>query len=155
MNTHENEELISAYLDNALSTDEMASVQSHLSSCSSCRSELESLSQAKSLLRRAPRRAAPPELIAAIEESLARPSWLAIFKRFMPEMRVLVPAGALAAVALSLWLRSSLQQPIPIEPLLAAHSRYTAEALVPASELVASNYSAQLNACYGDSQDQE
>ena len=155
MNTHENGELLSAYLDNALSLDETAAFESHLSSCPSCRSELESLGRAKSLLRRAPRRAAPPALIAAIEERLVRPSWLSILKRLIPETRVMVPAGALAVAALVLWLRSASQPPIPIEPLLAAHSRYTAEALVPASELVASNYSAQLNACYGDSKDQE
>ena len=75
-------------------------------------------------------------------------------------MPVLAPAGAFAAVALValVWFgvhRSATDQTIPLEPLLAAHSRYTAEALVPPTELVAANYSAQLNAYYGDPSDQE
>ncbi len=155
MNIHENNELLSAFLDQALSAEESAAIQGHLTACASCREELASLGQTKSLLQRAPRRAAPPKLIAAIEERLSRPSWLDMLRSFIPETRILVPAGALAAAILALWLRSALQQPIPLEPLLAAHSRYTAEALVPASELVASNYSAQLNACYGDPKNQE
>jgi len=160
MKTHGEGELISAYLDGELSGEEAAAVQAHVSSCPACREDMDSLHAAKSLLARAPRRAMPPELVAELERRLARPLWRELLDRLNPPLRVLVPAGALAAAALVavVWsglCRAAPDRSIPIEPLLAAHSRYTAEALVPASELVASNYSAQLNAYYGDSSDQE
>jgi len=160
MRIHGEGELISAYLDGELSAEEAGAVQEHISSCPSCREEHSALRTAKSLLTRAPRRAMPPELVAQLERRLARPLWRQVLDRLLPPVRILVPAGALAATALAAvaWFgarRAAPDQAIPLEPLLAAHSRYTAEALVPASELVASNYSAQLNAYYGESPDQE
>ncbi|MCX5796477.1 MAG: anti-sigma factor [Elusimicrobia bacterium] len=160
MKIHGEGELISAYLDGELCGEEAEAVQSHIASCPSCREEHASLRAAKSLLARAPRRAMPPELVAQIEGRLARPLWRQVLDRLLPPMPVLVPAGACAAAALLavVWFgarRAAPDQSIPLEPLLAAHSRYTAEALVPPTELVAANYSAQLNAYYGDSPDQE
>ena len=160
MKTHGEDELISACLDGELSGEEAQAVREHISSCLSCREKHASLRATKSLLARAPRRAMPPELVAQIESRLARPLWKQALDRILPPMPVLIPAGACAAVALAAmaWFgarRGAADQSIPLEPLLAAHSRYTAEALVPATELVAANYSAQLNAYYGDSSDQE
>ena len=160
MKIHGEGELISAYLDGELSGEEAQAVREHISSCPSCREEHACLRATKSLLARAPRRAMPPELVAQIESRLARPLWKQVLDRILPPMPVLVPAGAFAAAALLavVWLgarRAAPDQSIPLEPLLAAHSRYTAEALVPPTELVAANYSAQLNAYYGDSSDQE
>ena len=68
MNGHEKSDKISAYLDNELSGPESAELKIHLASCAICREELESLRQTKSVLARAPRRVAPPQLIADIEE---------------------------------------------------------------------------------------
>jgi len=160
MRTHGEGELISAYIDGELSDEETAALREHISSCPACREVHGSLLAAKSLLARAPRRAMPPELVASLEVALKRPLWKRVLEALMPPTRVLVPAGAFAAAALiaAFWVgarRAAPDSTIPLEPLLAAHSRYTAEALVPASELVASNYSAQLNAYYGDSSDQE
>jgi len=160
MSMHEKNELISAYLDGELAAEEESAVREHLASCPDCREEHASLRAAKSWLARAPRRAMPPELMAKIEASLSRPLWRQICDRLLPPMPVWAPAGALATAALTavVWFGAHRTAPagdIPLEPLLAAHCRYTAEALVPASELVASNYSAQLNAYYGDSSDQE
>jgi len=163
MKIHGEDELISAYLDGELCDEEAGAVRDHISACTSCRSEHESLRAAKALLARAPRRAMPPELMDQLERRLSRPLWRELLDRLLPPMpsvRVLAPAGAFAAAALVavVWFgarRAAPEPAIPLEPLLAAHSRYTAEALVPASELVASNYSTQLNAYYGDPGDQE
>ncbi len=160
MKTHGDSELISAYLDGELSGEEAQALREHISSCSSCREEHSSLRATKSFLARAPRRAMPPELVSQIESRLARPLWKQVLDRILPPMHVLVPTGAFAAAALvaAVWFgthRPVADQTIPLEPLLAAHSRYTAEALVPPTELVAANYSAQLNAYYEDSSDQE
>ena len=160
MRIHGEGELISAYLDGELSGEEAGAVQEHISSCPVCREEHASLRTAKSLLARAPRRAMPPELVAQIEGRLMRPLWRQVLDKLLPPGPVMVPAGAFAAAALlaMVWFgarQAAPDQSIPLEPLLAAHSRYTAEALVPATELVAANYSAQLNAYYGDSPDQE
>ncbi len=160
MKIHGEGELISAFIDGELGVEEAAEVRDHIMACASCRESCASLRSAKSLLARAPRRAMPPELVAQLERRLARPLWRRVLDSLRPPVSVLVPAGALAAAVLvvAAWFgarRALPEQGIPLEPLLAAHSRYTAESLVPASELVASNYSAQLNAYYGDSPDQE
>jgi anti-sigma factor RsiW len=160
MKTHGESELISAFLDGALSAEEEQALREHISSCPPCREEHASLRATKSLLARAPRRAMPPDLVAQIEGRLARPFWKQVLDRLLPPLPVWAPAGAFAAAALVAvaWFgahRAAADQSIPLEPLLAAHSRYTAEALVPPTELVAANYSAQLNAYYEDSSDQE
>jgi len=160
MKIHGGGELLSAYIDGELSTQEAAAVQAHVCACPSCRGISENLRRTKSVLARAPRRAMPPGLVADIEARLTRPVMRELLMRLLPPIRRLVATATFAAAALAavVWFtarRTTPEQAIPLEPLLAAHSRYTAEALVPASELVASNYSAQLNAFYGDSSDQE
>jgi anti-sigma factor RsiW len=160
MKIHGDGELFSAFLDGELSAEESDAVRAHVSFCQICRDELASLRQAKTTLGRAPRRAIPADLVASLERRLTRPLWKTVLERLLPPVRILVPAGAFAAVGLCAlaWLgmrEPAADQSIPLEPLLAAHSRYTAEALVPANELIASNYSAQLNAYYGDNSDQD
>ena len=150
-NEHEDNVLLSAFIDGELSREEGARVDAHLSGCSLCREEVESLRTMKTVLADAPRRAMPPELISAIEDRAVRPSWLAVPPRFLNAPGIFAPAGALAALALvaSLWLgfkRESPEQYIPLEPLMTAHARYTAETLVPQGSLVSSTYSAQLTA---------
>lgn len=143
MSAHADGPDISAYLDGALAPEPRARVELHLSACAECRAELDSLRHLKLALSAAPRRRLPPDLGLALERRFVagnRP-WAAWLKP-----AVLIPAGALAGAALvvSLWLRSaSTLEEIPLEPLLAAHARYSAETLVPEDNLVASNYSDQ------------
>lgn len=148
--THKESLALSAYLDGELDAGERALVDAHLSACPACAQELGELRFAKARLAAAPRRVMPPDLIAAIEARVeSRWGWL----RDLVEPAVLVPAGALAAAVLvvGVWFNLSRQAPdqeIPLEPLLAAHERYTAEALVPSDNLVAGAYSRQLTDYY-------
>ena len=150
MNGHADGPELSAYLDGALAPEPRARVELHMSSCADCRAELDSLRHMKLALAAAPRRNMPADLTLALERRFsgapaAAPSrWYAA----LVKPAVWAPAGtlALAGIAVSLWLRSAATlDEIPLEPLLAAHARYSAEALVPEGNLVASNYSDQLS----------
>ncbi len=146
MNGHADGPDLSAYLDGALAPEPRARVELHMASCADCRAELDSLRHLKLALSAAPRRNMPADLALALERRFvtgAQPWYAALSRK-----RVWVPAGALAVAAMtvSLWLRSAATiEEIPLEPLLAAHARYSAEALVPEDNLVASNYSDQLS----------
>ncbi len=146
MNGHADGPELSAYLDGALAPEPRARVELHMSSCADCRAEIDSLRHMKLALSSAPRMTMPADLALALERRFvtgAQPWYAGLTKPIL-----WVPAGALAvaAMAVSLWLRSAATlDEIPLEPLLAAHSRYSAEALVPEDNLVASNYSDQMN----------
>ena len=140
---------ISAYLDGMLPAETRARVELHFSSCAECRAQAESLRHLKLALSSAPRKTLPPDLALAMERRFTHAtaeaySWL--------RPALWVPAGALAAagLAVSLWLRSAAgaAEEVPLESLLAAHARYSAEALVPEDNLVASSYSDQLSSLY-------
>jgi anti-sigma factor RsiW len=148
MNGHADGPELSSYLDGALAPEPRARVELHMSACGDCRAELESLRHMKLALAAAPRRGLPADLALALERRFvhgaasvkASMSWYATLARPM----VWAPAGAvaIATVAVSLWLRSAATlNEIPLEPLLAAHARYSAETLAPEANLVASNYS--------------
>lgn len=146
MNEHADGPELSAYLDGALAPEPRARVDLHMSSCAECRAEVDSLRHLKLALSSAPRRSMPADLALALERrfvSGAQPWYLKLARPM-----IWAPAGALAVatIAVSLWLRSAAAlEEIPLEPLLAAHARYSAEALVPEDNLVASNYSDQMN----------
>lgn len=147
MNGHADGPELSAYLDGALAPEPRARVELHMSSCADCRAELDSLRHLKLALSAAPRKNMPADLALALErrfvEGAAAP-WYAGFTRPV----IWAPAGALAlaTLAVTFWLRSAATlDEIPLEPLLAAHARYSAETLVPEDNLVASNYSDQLS----------
>jgi anti-sigma factor RsiW len=146
MSGHADGPEISSYLDGALDPERRAGVELHLSSCADCRAELESLRHLKLALSSAPRKRLPADLALSLESRLApgaRP-WLSRLARPV----VWAPAGAvgLAVLAVSLWLRSTAAlEEIPLEPLLAAHARYSAESLVPEDNLIAANYSDQVS----------
>ena len=157
---HEDGVLLSALADGELTGAEAARVEAHLLGCAPCRAELQSLRAMKSLLAAAPRRAMPPELVAAIESRLGRRAtpW-ALLQRFAAVPRYWAPTAALAAaaVAMTLWvhvLDRAPDQYVPLEPLLAAHSRYQAESLVPEDNLVAASYSS-LSSADASSGDQD
>jgi anti-sigma factor RsiW len=150
--THEDGLILSAYLDAELPAAQTARVAGHLESCAACRAALASLRDTKQRLAASPRRAMPPELIAAVEARLTGRrvpfGWVSAWLR---QPRVWAPASALALAGalFSIWFRVVDRAPdqyVPLEPLLAAHSRYTAESLVPEDSLVAANYSALSNA---------
>jgi anti-sigma factor RsiW len=149
MNGHADGPELSAYLDGALAPEPRARVELHMSACADCRAELDSLRHMKLALAAAPRRNMPADLAFALERRFsgeAAPA--AAPSRWYAAPAVWAPAGtlALAGIAVSLWLRSAaVLDEIPLEPLLAAHARYSAEALVPEGNLVASNYSDQLS----------
>ncbi|MEK7233767.1 MAG: zf-HC2 domain-containing protein [Elusimicrobiota bacterium] len=146
MTAHVDGPELSAYLDGALAPEPRARIVLHMSSCADCRAELDSLRHLKLALSSAPRKRMPADLALALERrfaSGARP-WYAPLTKPM----IWAPAGALtvAVTAVSLWLRfAATLDEIPLEPLLAAHARYSAEALVHEDNLVASNYLDQLN----------
>ena len=145
MNGHADGPELSAYLDGALAPEPRARVELHMSSCADCRAEVDSLRHMKLALSSAPRKNMPPDLALALERRFVSGG-----RWYTPLTRAAIwaPAGALAvaAMAVSLWLRSAATlDEIPLEPLLAAHARYSAEALVPEDNLVASNYSDQVS----------
>ena len=144
---HEEALLLSAFADGELTAAERSRVESHLPGCQQCRLALVEIRQTKALLATAVRRAMPPDLVAAIEARLEGSSGpYAALRRLAAVPRFWAPAGALAMAALlmSLWVRVIDRDPdqyVPLEPLLAAHSRYAAESLVPEDSLVAATYS--------------
>jgi anti-sigma factor RsiW len=155
MSTHIDGVEISAFLDGALAPADRARADAHLASCAACRRELDSLRHMKLVLSSAPRKTMPADLALALERRLVKgaPLW-----KSMVKPRFWVPAGAVAAAALTvgLWMnRARAADEIPLEPLLAAHARYSAEALVPEDNLVASNYSDSMNTIYSDASDSE
>lgn len=148
MNGHADGPELSAYLDGALAPEPRARVELHMSSCGDCRAELDSLRHLKLALSAAPRKALPADLAYALERRFVHADAPAPWYAALTRPAVWAPAGALALATLtvSLWLRSAATlEEIPLEPLLAAHARYSAEALVPEDNLVASNYSDQVS----------
>jgi anti-sigma factor RsiW len=135
---------LSAFLDGEMPIKDRARVDGHLAACSACRTELDSLRHLKLVLSSAPRRTMPADLALSLERRFvgAQTPWAALIKPAF-----WIPAGAVAAAALTvgLWLRvAPSADELPLEPLLAAHSRYSAEGIVAEDNLVASNYSDQL-----------
>ncbi len=155
MSTHIDGTEISAFLDGALGAADRARADAHLAACASCRRELESLRHMKLVLSSAPRKNMPAELALALQARFVTGAlrWKTLLKPAF-----WVPVGAVAAAALTVcsWMnRASAADEIPLEPLLAAHARYSAESLVPEDHLVASNYADQLNTIYSDAPDSE
>jgi anti-sigma factor RsiW len=143
MNDHIEGVEISAFLDGALAAAERARVDAHLSACGACRRELDSLRHLKLVASSAPRRTLPADLALSLEHRFVgpQPRWKALARPGF-----WIPAGAVAAAALafSVWARTAApSDELPLEPLLAAHERYSAEALIPEAHLVASSYSDQ------------
>ena len=155
MNQHIEGSELSAFLDGALSAEDRARVDSHVSSCPSCRLELDSLRHMKFVLQSSPRKNLPADLALSLERRFvhASPWWTNVARPAL-----WVPAGTMAAAALMVgfWLHSTRTvDEVPLEALLEAHARYSAETLVPEDNLVASNYSDQLPSLYADASDTE
>ncbi|MDE2040101.1 MAG: zf-HC2 domain-containing protein [Elusimicrobia bacterium] len=146
--SHEESPWLSSLLDGELPDAERSRIENHLRRCPDCARELLELRRVKALLSGAARRPLPAELIAAIEARVERrPSFFAALRRLAAAPLVWAPAAALtmAALLMTFWMRSLDRTPdeyVPLGPLLAAHSRYVAESLIPEDNLVAESYSA-------------
>jgi hypothetical protein len=104
----------------------------------------------KLLASSAPRRTLPADLALSLEHRFVgrRPLW-----KVLGNPALWIPLGAVAgaALAFSVWTRTAApSDELPLEPLMAAHERYSAEALIPESNLVASSYSDQMTTLYAD-----
>ncbi len=100
MNCRETEPMLSAYMDRELPAWEKTRVADHLSSCNSCRADLDALLQMKRIVRSQPMPEMPTELRHAIELATSQKtrSWKTSW-----QARWWVPTLAFAA-ALSGWL---------------------------------------------------
>lgn len=141
---HEEWTLLSAFVDRALSPHEAKAVEAHLASCADCRAETESLRALKARLSAAPRHALPADLAAAVETRVLRPTFAERLSEAFVPARVLVPAGAFAVLAVFVWAFSG-EKDVPLEPLLAAHSRYSVESLVSQDDLSHPEFLADLS----------
>jgi anti-sigma factor RsiW len=152
MNNHIDGTDISAFLDGELNDQERGRVDKHLSACHLCQSELASLRHFKRLLSTAPRRTLPADVALSLEHRLIRSTPWTSLRRVVP-----IGATAVAAILVGIfWVNRILSaDELPLEPLLAAHTRYSAESLISEDNLVASNYSDQMNSLYSEGPDSE
>jgi len=147
MNRHEEEDLLSAYMDGELPAADHARVETHLAFCPSCGVALEGLRAVKGRLGAVRRIPIPAAVLVKLEHRVSR----ALFRRRIAHWGarpfVWIPALA-AAAATAFFLLTPTQQPAPIpwEALAAAHERYAAEALLPSGDFSQSQYAAQLTA---------
>ena len=128
---HKEWELLSAFLDGELTGPERAGVAAHLAACAECAREFNELAVMEKATAAAPRHGMPPALLAKLESRFAKPTWAQRFRASLSSPRVLLPMGAAAALAFAFWFNSREEEQIPLESLLAAHARYSAEGLLP------------------------
>ena len=153
MNDHQETELLSAYMDGALPAAQARDLKNHIEACAACQRELHELHSLKGTLQSLPRKTMPVELLVALRGSVERdltPAW----KIWISVPRILIPAAGLAAALLVaglwIWQREPGDDVIPIESLLAAHSRYLEEGSLPPADLSADGFSAKLASYQSD-----
>lgn len=134
---HKEWESLSAFLDGELAPGERAEIEAHLASCSACSKELAGFRKIKEGSAAALRRRLPADILTRLETELSSPPWT---RRLVDLFRlpwVALPVGAAAALAVSLlfWTARPGEEEIPLEPLLAAHTRYSAEGLLYQEDL--------------------
>jgi len=153
MNNHIQESLINSYADGMLSSADSERVQSHLSECDICNCELQNIRDIKRRLAVLPSHRAPQELISRLKKTYLTPSVLTRIQQSFYFGWKPVSAFALLTLLFGLWFFTKNnvdEDTLSLEPLLAAHSRYEAENLVPGGDMMASNFSAQLAVYYGE-----
>lgn len=145
---HKEWELLSAFLDGELAASERAEVSTHLASCTVCAQEFSALAVMEKSAASSPRHVMPPALLARLEGMFSRPTWTEHLYQLLPAPRISIPVGAFAtlAVALSFWMVYPEQDQIPLESLLAAHTRYSAEGLMPQENLAHPEFITHLSA---------
>ena len=106
-------------------------------------------------LGRLPQHAAPAVLLRSLHHQYAETHWIEKIRAWFVWPTLWKPVGALtvAAVIAAAWMshtRNKLDDYIDMQPLVAAHSRYQAETLVPDGDMAATNFDTQLAMYYGD-----
>ncbi|OVE75530.1 hypothetical protein BVX98_07380 [bacterium F11] len=149
MKQHKEWHLISAFIDNELKSDEKSTVESHITKCSSCRNEYDQLLRIKDLVDTSLRHSMPADLIDNLIRQAEKTTLSERIRRWFQAPQVWIPAGSLATVLLiiGIWMGLTPEQTantLPLEPLLAAHSRYIGESLVPRRHTSSSNFSIHL-----------
>ncbi len=122
---HEEASLLSALLDGELEGPERVHLQKHLSFCSTCALELESLRKVKMVLAKAPKKSMPMEWIQAFPQALTaeRNSPKNSSRASVLSQNWLIPALVAAAVsfAVSFWIFQS-QSSFPLRHSLSLNS---------------------------------
>lgn len=121
---HEEASLLSALLDGELEGPERVRLQKHLSSCSACAIELESLRKVKMVLAKAPKKSLPMEWTQAFPQVLAAANSRKTSSRpSVFSQNWLIPALVAAAVsfAVSFWIFQS-QSSFPLRHSLSLNS---------------------------------
>jgi anti-sigma factor RsiW len=102
---------LDAYVDGACSQEDLASLEAHFRTCSSCAADALNRLQMKRMTQAAAARYSPsPEFRLRIEKSVrpkSRPVWAFAW---MPAMAAVAVALALLAVGLSLWGRNTARE---------------------------------------------
>ena len=134
---HKEWELLSAFLDGELVVRDRIEVESHLASCADCSQELHVLESIKKLAALAPRHPLPLEIVAKLEKDIYKPTWVERVSKLLRTPQIFVPVGAafVLVVGLVLWKSVTEGTEIPLEPLIAAHTRYSAEGLLYQEDL--------------------
>jgi hypothetical protein len=141
MDYHESQELISAYLDGALSPKEKAEAERLLDASSELRADLDDFARISELLRGLPRESAPPELAAAVRHQARAKallsSELVAPRRSLRREFVSGLVGAAATIAAVIVFLPALQRKEPQELMVGISDRTSgiAPAQRPAEEL--------------------
>jgi anti-sigma factor RsiW len=149
MKNHPPIEILSASIDGSLSDPGLSDVRDHVRLCDPCRRDLDGLRSARASLRSLATLSAPRDLMAALRQEFVPPA-VAPARRWR-WLRVAAPAFATLAVAAGFWFTRQPAEPeLALESLLAAHSRYQAESLVPPADMYDANFSGHLASYYAN-----
>ncbi len=143
---HEEASLLSALLDGELEGPERVRLQRHLSSCSPCALELESLRRVKMVLARAPQKSMPAEWTQVFPQTSSARYPFASKERWIFSQNWIVPAlvAAVVSLAVSLWVFQS--RPLfPLQQSLSFSAHIQDPNPASASSLAAPPISANLN----------
>lgn len=121
MNCQEFQLFLHPYVDGELGVDETVTADAHLAECVHCRGLVEGERQFRQLLRRQPKRAAPPELQARIVARLGRSARVPMLLRWL----VAPTLAAVGAALLTALVLSTARRPMPLaEALVDNHIAY-------------------------------
>ena len=94
-------DLLSPYLDHALSAEEEHTVEVHLSHCETCRDELHKLMKLSDALRGQEQIAAPADFLPRLKQRMNSGSQVdAFLKNFLSNPSMYIPAGVLTVAVL-------------------------------------------------------
>lgn len=108
-------ELLSAYLDGEVTTDESVTIRGHLADCESCRAELGDVMEARAAVRALPLLEPPAFLLPAVEQP-------AVGRWYVPV------AAAVVVVVLAVGLLLGRPTPVTTDDVTVPHTELTARA---------------------------